>query len=519
MDDKFDFLLNKANIGIYNKCEIIEIFGFNKEKKEAFNIYTLIVFENTKQKNMNEMMTNKLQSFKGHKKISWGIKRTIIDIEKVQQLYMDILEKNEYQIDNSLNIGKLKLLPEQYVPPRESMHKAIQINNILKNNFHNGSYILEFFDEEKQNIDFLLNDPVLLNNFSETVNAILPIKVGTLSDRLGNVIFQFPINSFKLLHSSMVNKKLPNPKFNGFIIEILPQKEKFDIKNLLIHIYEENSDKIIERHKLIEVTNTISEIKLDDSFKTYFELIDKNTQLLLYRFRIFIMKQGIISFNIAEHQNRVFNIYDEKEKLQVFTNTSHSVLGKTKEKPFNEWIADRVYEEQLNELEESKSFIQYFENQEDKALKDIRELINKYGERGVYLWDPYLSAIDIKKTFYYAKNTYMPMKAISGLKQHQSKEEAKKDMFDEFQKDKKEFLFLDLEVRGKIGSNGYDFHDRFLIFPLEKPRAWSLGISVNQLGKSHHILQKVENAQHILNAFNKLWDELDSEECLIWKIH
>jgi len=87
----------------------------------------------------------------------------------------------------------------------------------------------------------------------------------------------------------------------------------------------------------------------------------------------------------------------------------------------------------------------------------------------------------------------------------------------EFEKDEKEFLFLNLEIRGKIGANGYDFHDRFLIFPLEQPKVWSLGISVNQLGGSHHILHEVKNAQHILNAFNKLWNELNSKECLIWK--
>ena len=92
-------------------------------------------------------------------------------------------------------------------------------------------------------------------------------------------------------------------------------------------------------------------------------------------------------------------------------------------------------------------------------------------------------------------------------------------MFQEFEKDEKEFLFLNLEVRGRIGSHGYDFHDRFLIFPLEKPRVWSLGISVNQLGASHHILQEVKNAQHILNAFDKLWNELSNEECLVWKSH
>ena len=57
-----------------------------------------------------------------------------------------------------------------------------------------------------------------------------------------------------------------------------------------------------------------------------------------------------------------------------------------------------------------------------------------------------------------------------------------------------------------------------IIFPSEKPKVWSLGASINQLGESHHILQEVKNAQHIVNAFDKLWEELSSEECLIWKI-
>jgi hypothetical protein len=514
---KFKFLINDANIGFYNKCEIIEIFGFDKINKEAFNIYTLVVFENTNQNPIQELMTEKPQKFKGIKNLTWGIKRRILKIEVAEKLFNELDNKNKFCIDEPLSIGKIKLLQEQYVPPRESMHKNIQLNNILKNNFHNGSYILEFFDEEKKNIDFLLNNPVLLNGFSESVSSVLPIKIGTLSDRLGNIVFQFPINSFRLLHNSIVKRNLPKPQFEGFKVEIIPQKEDFDIKNLLLRFYEEDSDKVVARHKVIEVTNEITEIEFDNSFGTYFEVIDKSTQLLLYRCRMFIIKEMLSSISLQEHQKRVFELNGKKEKLDVSTNASHLVLGKPKEKPFNEWIANRTYEEQLNELEKSKSFVQYFGNQKDKALNDIRGLINKHGKKGIYLWDPYLSAIDIKNTLYYCKYTYVSMKAITGLKQHKNKNQVKQDMLDEFQKDKKEFLFLDLEVRGKIGVHGYDFHDRFLIFPLEKPRAWSLGISVNQLGSSHHILQEVKNAQHILNAFNKLWRELDNEECLIWK--
>ncbi|WP_232298349.1 hypothetical protein, partial [Erwinia typographi] len=47
--------------------------------------------------------------------------------------------------------------------------------------------------------------------------------------------------------------------------------------------------------------------------------------------------------------------------------------------------------------------------------------------------------------------------------------------------------------------------------------AWSLGTSVNSFGTSHHILQKVQDAQLIANAFLELWDTLSNSDCLVWR--
>ncbi len=155
LKNELDFLLNQADIGIYNKCEVIEIFGFDKKRKEAFNIYTLIVFENTKQNNKKESLIDELQTFEGIKNINWGIQKRVIDVSVAKKLYIELLEKNIFKIDKPLSVGKLKFLPKQYVAPEESnVAKPIQINKILKNNFHNGSYILEFFDEEKLILNF-----------------------------------------------------------------------------------------------------------------------------------------------------------------------------------------------------------------------------------------------------------------------------------------------------------------------------------------------------------------------------
>ena len=72
----------------------------------------------------------------------------------------------------------------------------------------------------------------------------------------------------------------------------------------------------------------------------------------------------------------------------------------------------------------------------------------------------------------------------------------------------------------KIGQAGWAFHDRFLIFPNTDngPLAWSLGSSVNSLGRQHHILQHVDDARLVADAFEELWDELSEPEQLIWKV-
>ena len=498
------------------------------------------------------MMSNKLNTFKGFKDLAWGIQRRIIDIETSKKLFNELNDKNKFYIDKPLNVGTLKLLTEQYVSPREDMFNEIQINNILKNNFDNGSYILEFFDEDKFDVKFLLDDPKMLLDFNEMVNELLPINISNVSDRLGNVIFQFPINKFDL-HIDTI-KYISLNQFIGIKIEIHPKDLEYDLSNLIIRMYEHN-DNVITRQKYIEVKQKITKIQLDDCFGTHIEIIDKKNSLAIYRYKLNIMKQMNTNMQLIEPQKRVFEIKGKVYKVEVSHNASNNILGKETNKPFDEWIRDRKYEQELKELEHTKSFIQYYGNEKEKALKDVRELINRHGDKGVYIWDPYLSEEDIKNTLYYCKHSYVPLKGISGLEQASirlrdffnstcfsivdkyknnyiyldfqyklnifkkltKKEKSKYDMIENLEKDNEEFLLMNLEVRGKVSKFGYNFHDRFLIFPQEKAKVWSLGISVNQLGESHHILQEVKNAQHILNAFNRLWDELNHKECLVWK--
>ena len=80
-------------------------------------------------------------------------------------------------------------------------------------------------------------------------------------------------------------------------------------------------------------------------------------------------------------------------------------------------------------------------------------------------------------------------------------------------------LNVRLDFRCQHGCYGYSFHDRFLILvPSDKevlPVAYSLGSSVNGIGKQHHIIQKITNPRIILASFELLWSALKPANCRI----
>ena len=78
---------------------------------------------------------------------------------------------------------------------------------------------------------------------------------------------------------------------------------------------------------------------------------------------------------------------------------------------------------------------------------------------------------------------------------------------------------MKLEFRTASGTTGVSFHDRYLIlkYGINKSRVWSLGISVNSLGKSHHILQIVQSPMDVIDTIDTIWGQSSTEACLIYK--
>ena len=130
-----------------------------------------------------------------------------------------------------------------------------------------------------------------------------------------------------------------------------------------------------------------------------------------------------------------------------------------------------------------------------EALDFIRKLIKAYSQNGIYLWDPYLWVQDLLETVFFSPYANVPIKALTSNEALKiNKESPCRAKINQaiLQAGWLNLTFVKARVR--------NFHDRFIIFPQAKDepvRAWSLGTSVNSLGKSHHIIQEVKNGQMI----------------------
>lgn len=530
----FDLLIEKGNLGFYNSCEITTIFLYDSTIKKAKNFYTIVVFEEREKSISNEkpFITNKPINI--DKQYRLGIIRYQRTIEELEKDFIVLLGENEWAYDESdLIIGNLKPLPKQFIPKDGT--EIVPLNSVLKNNFYNGSYVLEFFDQEKQELRDVLESDKLLGKICKCVTELLPIDLLYIRDRIGNIIFQFPSMMFTLdtqpLSSweGMEAQIAWHPFFNDL--------DKMDKISIQTSSHLDNN--IMGFHQLDQINHNSNELHTGNSNDMNDTIIfNKENGLILSCSSASFMKDIHISGYISSafQEPRIIKLFDKDDNLvkNIEIPIVYSTGGdKPYKMDYSDWISNRIYENEKKRLERDLIFVQYGKktNDRNKALEDLRTLIERHGEDGIYLWDPYLSYRDILDTIYYYEVAGVPMRAINSYRKQKNLNDKK-----EISKDKETYgtwvenqiknfelssnhLGIDFELRCQHDQYGWPFHDRFIIFPLKdrRPRAWSLGTSINSFGKEHHILQEVGNAKMILDAFMELWKELQDPECLVWR--
>ena len=511
-------ILAMSSIGNFKCIEFFEVIGI-KDNNPPFNIFSLVVAHETDLPlTEKEKITPNLIKLKADKSLKFGVFKRIISIEDFLNIisYLVTLGSNE---DNGTKLcyGHLKAIPPVYVPPLERGKN--EFLGLLKNNFFGGSHLFEWFDESKEYVAPLIDNFAALDEFSEKLQEYLPIKIDTHSDRLGNIIVQIPCATVAFTierrdkHSHQLLSNLAvSPHFSGEI-------------NFSGIFWREQHGSIIDFQKISLVIgeNIIPFQQINGS--GYYVIWDENNQIICSGGQVRFVPEYInCSINIHENSQRILKLPNGKEKrINIFTPKSKSQIG-NKTKDYRNWVRNRFLKIEKQELHDTLKLRQFKRDMRQEALDFLRELIEEYGKNGIYLWDPYLNAKDLLETVFFSPYANSPIKALTGLKiapQENKTSSYKADLANEINQAIRQAGWLNLTFvnadRSKVG----DFHDRFIIFPqaIDEPvRAWSLGTSVNSLGKSHHIIQEVEDGQIIADVFEEMWEQsICNESNILWK--
>lgn len=535
-------LLIPGVIGNYNSFEVTEIFSLHKDRPgQITNFMSLLVAEPS---DPPVGPTTKPDILNGKKRIElretpwkFGIARYRVSTQQVLQSLQNFSTTGEWKPGSSaLKVGALTPIPPQFVPADTALPHPW--NGVLKNNFWEGSHVLELFDGLKTDVKFLLDEPKLLKQLAADLRPFVKMSIDGLSDRLGNVLIQLPV--------TVVTTKVSSSQNGDFLVQ--PIWHNATLARQLRVSCEKYEDTTVEGYGSEDVTGSLANFPLHSpGGGARYVLWDDQNQLVLGASAqtSFITSISMNVHAIGESiKTRDFysplpNGTLEPVAVPLIEERKPNVIGKPTANPQKPWRDNRVFRDSLKNIGERREFVQYGGKagpDTKRAFDDIHWLLQQHGQRGAWLWDPFLNAKDVVATLFYCPHTGADLRALTAGEEPKATN-GKEPNSDEQQsavqikpsfKDKQQEIFrnakgncqdLHLEFRIREGSAGWSFHDRFLIFPSDTgpAAAWSLGTSVNSLGQKHHILQKVADGELIRQAFLDLWDELSGSDYLVWR--
>jgi hypothetical protein len=404
-------------------------------------------------------------------------------------------------------------------------------------------------------LQFLLSDVKAIAALGVWVRKFIAIDIASVADRLGNIIIQLPVTSIAANFSGAQDNSI------AITLAWHPNVAHRRVSGSIELGFDE-AIVAYGQQELTEGDNLIVADTTNRPFRGFVWDMEKNVLLAAYPPTIFIGGGGMWgSVSSVGSLTRVFHESDSaggRVRREVALRSVDHVWssGTRSLRPNGAWTERRISDTEIQRLVKLKHFVQYGgsvrgEAEHQRAMADIRELVNMHGEDAIYLWDPYLSSSDILGTLFHCQHAGSELRALTSSKAFERKDqfefkfcgsckqeppnilaeeigESEITTRERWVNDQNSLLSgsiegparIKLEFRISFGPKGWPFHDRFLMFPKKNgnsPEAWSLGASVNHLGATHAIVQKVAHPQPVIDAFEDLWARIDSEEHLVWK--
>ena len=249
-------------------------------------------------------------------------------------------------------VGKMRPLERRFVPA--NLLNKIALNRVIKNNFFNGSYILELFDITKEYVKPLFEAPETLALLSEKIGKLLPIDLASISDRLGNIVVQFPVEVMRA-----------DFRTSGtvYTVEVAWHPESRARK--LIAICSVYDDQTPVSFGCVELFDGIKEVCAHTDpgvLRGYIWDVD-NALLLAATDDCVFLNRISMNTSLAAPEPRVFPTSFAENAPQARVQLHHSPelsgIGDFEPESMITPIQKRIYDEERRKLAQQRTFVQY----------------------------------------------------------------------------------------------------------------------------------------------------------------
>ena len=533
--EKLNKLKNYGNVGFYKFCKVDQIVLIDRKSEIMYNYFTHIDFDSSKHiENIDGfLLTSSLEEINTN--LNLAIKSYTISVENFEDICNSIETKgkwiwkeDEIILDDVFDSGA-KFVPQN--DPTSGKRKSfVPIELALYgSNFSGNYYVYELASTKK-----ILGKIITLKE-NEKINSIikeckLNYNLTFLNDRIGNVICKFKIETYKF-------KPIKLGSLNGIEYEISKNNLLTRKSSLTMQIMQE-FDRLIYSNEVIPNFNKDKFFIEPNQMKNRIILTDTITGLIIFS-AIYDYRQNS-SYDSEIYPEKFFSQVLPKRVLNI--DGQEVYIDRLSMKPIGSvfsWIemenaSKRRYSNDLEQLNKQKYLLTYNQNENEQALNDIREIFNSnllWDLEEIWIIDPYLSIEDITRTAFYCKKPNIKINALCSYKTLKDNISTKQQYdINDFESYKNSIANkmdnilvsdsdIDLEFRTIYDGHGIKFHDRYIMMinGINKPRVWSLGISMNQVGKVHHTIQIVNNPERIVDIFSEIWEMTDNSKCELYK--
>lgn len=535
--------------GILNTCNYAEVVQviLLKENGVCLNYFTHVLFSscfsNPKERTY---LTKGPQSINCEYKVL--LTKEIIETKDALSVLQNAVKNQtwEWKEDKALldNVSPVNL---QFIPETDSTGSKTSDSALVPiefglygPNYSGGYYLCELFSEKKVLSTLSEKDN---KKIQEVINkAGLGFNLESLSDRIGNIVCKIPMEIIK-------HKKVRFTPELGIAGQFTLNNDSVKPVECVLQIILENDATIIETRVQEMIFSKKGEMKeysiAPNQYINRIILSDKKSGIIYYSairdYSFGSNYYSVISSPRYMEQSSQKRIIVIDSKLKEIKLTRVAGIGKVSiakeireiEKRQHKWMTEYEYKHHF--------FRSFVSGQEKEAIQTIIDICNDtdlfWDLKEIWLVDPYLSAEDILKTVVYCGKYGISVKCLTNIACINNNKATRTEKTEEELEDKCRFqmtvakynddlkkafgnqIDLKLEFRTIAGMRVKSFHDRYLIlkYGLNKSRAWSLGISVNSLGKSHHIIQIVQSPMDVIKTIEDIWEQSMGEDYLIYR--